>query len=170
MQLPTLSELKMSISSFIEREKISWRTLFSPLEMLAIMNRYRFIHFLVIGGTGVVINLGVTWFLTTFFFGLEDYFTAYICGLIANLLFNFVLYSKVVFGTSRDHTRRLIVFMIYSICMASFQAWLVSVLVPLIGLKFYLIVIAGVIGFFSIVNFFIFKLSLFKERLLGSEG
>ncbi len=164
MILPTLAELKQSFVSFVVHEQLTWRTLFHPRKMFGIFVRYRFLHFLIIGGAGAALGLGVTWALTTFVFGLENYFTAYLIGTAVSLVFNFTLYSVLLFKTSRDHLQRLAVFFVYIISMIVLQAMAVKTITPIVGLRFYLLVIAGVILLFSFINFLVFRLSIFKER------
>lgn len=164
MIFPRFHELASSLRGFIEREGLSWRIVFSPRAAFVILQRYGYLHFFATGVTGVLINLGLTWLLTTFVFGIERYFTAYLFGIVANLLFNFTLYSIAIFKTEHDHIKRLGVFVLYSLAMTWMQASLVKVVTPLVGLEFYLIVIAITILAFSFLNFFIFKLALFRER------
>src|SRR3989344_3263164 len=151
----------MNIREFLEREGITWRTLFSPMKVYGLLVRYKYAQFFVVGSCGVAINLGITWALTTFVFGLPNYFFAYLFGIIANLLFNFALYTISIFKTHENHLRRLVVFMAYSLIMAYIQATVVKLVTPVIGLQYYLFVIAATILFFSIVNFFVFRMSIF---------
>lgn len=154
----------MNIRAFLEKEGITLSILLSPIRIYDLLMRYRFLHFFVVGSTGVVINLGVTWGLTTFVFGLPNYFFAYLFGIAANLLFNFALYTIHIFKTQANHARRLAVFVIYSLAMTYIQATVVKFTTPIVGLQYYLLVIAATILFFSFVNFLVFKLSIFKEN------
>lgn len=164
MIVPSIRELRASFVSFIEEEQISWRILLRPLQVVRILLRHRFLHFLLAGGGGAFIGIGLTWILTTFVFGLENYFTAYLIGTGAALVFNFTMYSLVIFKTSRAHVRRLLVYFIYIVSVIVVQAILVKTITPLVGLRWYLLVIATLIGLFSVVNFMAFKLSIFKEH------
>jgi len=167
MHIPTIIELKRDFSLFCERERIGAAILLRPLSVVDILARYRFLHFLVIGGGGAVLGLGLIWFLTTFVFGLEGYFTAYLIGTGVSLAFNFTMYSLVIFKTSHQHARRLIVYFLYIIFIIAIQAAVVRTITPLVGLEWYLVVIASVVGLFSVINFLVFKLSIFKERDLA---
>ena len=126
------------------------------------MHSTRYLHFLVVGVTGVAINLGITAFLTELVFGREQYFSAYLIGLAANLLYNFILHTRVTFKTKGNHARRLAIFMAYSLCLAYIQAQCVKWLTAHVGVDWYLVVIASVIFFFSMLTFLLFKFVLFK--------
>jgi hypothetical protein len=129
-----------------------------------------FIRFLATGASGALLSIAITWALTTFVVGIDHYFTAYVVGIAANLLFNFTVYTIAVFKTTHDHLRRLAVFLFYGIVMAFLQGSLVHFITSLIGVSYYLWVIAGVIGVFAVLNFFVFKLSLFKEHAVGERA
>ena len=135
-----------------------------PLTVIDMLIRHRFLHFLVVGGGGAVLGLGITWSLTTFIFGLEHYFSAYLIGTAVALAFNFTMYSLVIFRTSREHIRRLAVYFVYITAVILVQAATVKIITPFVGLKWYLAVIASVVAAFSILNFLVFKLSIFNER------
>lgn len=130
-------------------------------KFISTVTRSRFPQFFIVGVCGVAINLGVTWLLTAFVFGLSGYFLAYLWGIAANLTFNFILYS-IIFGTKEGHVRRLAIFITYSLVMTFVQANVVRIATPMVGLRFYLFVIASTIFVFAVVNFFVFKLSIFK--------
>jgi putative flippase GtrA len=169
MIVPNLQELRRAVARFAVNEQISWNLVLHPFRIIDILLRYRFLHFLVVGGGGVALALGTTWVFTVFIFGLEGYFSAYLIGTVAGLLFNFTMYTLVIFRTSQSHGRRLAIYLTYMVCIIIVQAVLVRTITPLIGLQFYLLVITFVIGVFSTVNFFVFKLSLFKEEVYAQE-
>ena len=151
------------IKEFARREEITFRKLLDMPFVWNLLVRYRYVHFFATGVSGVLINLSVTWVLTTFLFGVDRYFTAYIFGIAANLAYNFTLYSIVIFGTKRRHVRRFLVFVIYSLIMTFIQAYIVKIITPVVGYEMYLLVIAATIFVFSTFNFFVFKLSFFRE-------
>lgn len=165
MMLPTITDLKEGFARLREREALTWSMLLNPVRVLSLLYKYKYVHFFIVGGSGVALNLGITWALTTFVFGLERYFDAYLIGISANLLWNFLLYSFAIFKTKGDHGRRLALFVAYFIAMTWFNTLIVRSIVERVGVEHYLIVIAGVILILSTVNFFVFKLSLFKERV-----
>ena len=150
--------------NFIKREELTPQILLNPLQLFRILFRYRFVHFFFVGGAGVSLNLFVTYLLTHYFFGLENYFTAYLVGVTLNLLYNFWMYTHIVFKTKQRHTLRLVIFVLYSLTLTYLQACLVKYITPIVGLQWYLLVIGGVILFFSFLSFLIFKLSLFREK------
>lgn len=164
MIFPSLAEVREALVVFAREEQLSWGLVFQPLRVIDIMLRHRFLHFLVVGGGGLAIGLGITWLFTTFIFGLEGYFTAYLIGTAAALIFNFTMYSLVIFRTSKEHVRRLAAYFVYILVIIIIQAQIVNFVTPLVGLKWYLLIIGSVIAVFSIINFLVFKLSIFKER------
>lgn len=128
-----------------------------------ILFRHKYLHFFLTGTSGVAINLLVTWILTTFVFGLTGYFTAYLIGTTVNLLYNFTLHTLVTFGTTSRHFFRLVGFVLYSIGITVVQALIVRSVTELIGLQYYLLVIATTIFILSAITFVVFKLFLFHE-------
>ncbi|MGB4076293.1 MAG: glycosyltransferase family 39 protein [Minisyncoccia bacterium] len=129
-----------------------------------------FVRFLLTGATGALLSLLITWGITTFVVGVEHYFSAYLVGIAVNLLFNFVAYTLAVFKTKHDHLRRLTVFLFYGIIMAFLQGATVQLITSIVGVQWYLPVIALVIGALALFNFLVFKLSIFKERASGEEA
>jgi len=131
--------------------------------MLAFLSRHRILPFLLTGGSGAMLNLGLTALLTELVFGREHYFSAYLLGLTANIVYNFVLHSRVTFCTRRQHGRRFLRFVAYNLAMTSLQAALVRTLVGLTGVDYYLPVIAGVILCFASVTYVVYRYWLFRE-------
>ena len=125
--------------------------------------KIRLIHFLFVGGTGVLINLLLTWFFTEFVFGIEQYFYGYLIGLIANLVYNFILHTVLTYKTKKKHMMRFQLFIAYSLIMSFIQAAVIKFITPRIGLEWYLVIIGTVILVFSLLTFVVFKLWLFKE-------
>jgi putative flippase GtrA len=125
--------------------------------------RLKITQFVLVGGTGVLIQLVVTWGFTNFVFGLDKYYIGYSIGLSLNLIYNFVMHTFVTFSAKRGHGKRFIGFIIYSLLMTLLQYLIVRGLVYLVGEKWYLLVIATVVLVFSIVTFLLFKFWLFKE-------
>jgi len=113
--------------------------------------------------TGVGLALLITWSLTEYVFGLENYFTSYLIGLAINLIYNFILHTKVSFHTKNHYPQRFVIFVIYSLLLASLQAVTVKILTPIFGIEFYLFVIASVILIYSTISYFIFKFIIFSE-------
>lgn len=122
-----------------------------------------FLRFFMTGTFGALLSISITWALTTYLVGTENYFNAYLVGVVANLFFNFLMYTMAVFKTKHDHIRRLGVFLFYGVVMAFLQATTVQLVTAHLGVAWYLVIIAITIAFFAILNFFVFKLSIFKE-------
>jgi putative flippase GtrA len=136
----------------------------NPVAVLQLLRDTRYLHFFVVGMSGVAMNLGITAGLTELAFGREHYFSAYLIGLGANLLYNFVLHTRITFRTSGGHARRLAIFLAYSLVLAYVQARVTKALVAWLGVDWYLVVIPSVILVFSVITFVIFKFILFKEE------
>ena len=146
------------------------RNLISPMWWLAFLHRTRYLHFFVVGMSGVAINLAITIVLTEFFFGRESFFTAYLIGLVVNLLYNFILHTAVTFKTEGNHVLRLVLFFVYSLSLAYVQARVVRYLTNVFGVDWYAVVIAGVILVFSVMTFLLFKFALFKRISPARRG
>jgi putative flippase GtrA len=132
-----------------------------PSWTVALFERYA--SFFVTGASGVLLNLGVTWALTTYVFGVDQYFRAYLIGLAVNLCYNFVRHAYVTFDPDGGYVRRFVYFIVYSLTMAALQAWTVRELVSLFGEVYYLVVIASVIFVFSTVTFVVCETWLFAD-------
>lgn len=147
--------------------------LLHPVEFIRLLIVHRYAHFFAVGATGVFINLSITAFFAELVFGREHYFSAYLVGLGANLIYNFVLHTAVTFKTKTNHARRLAIFVAYSLALTYLQAYLVKTITPIVGIDFYLLVIASVILVFSVATFVLFKFVLFREgdrQMLPEEG
>lgn len=142
---------------------ISFRDLISPLWWIAFLHRVRYLHFFAVGISGVGLNLAITVLLTELFFGREHYFSAYLIGLGANLIYNFVLHTFVTFKTEGNHAMRLVLFLGYSLALAYLQTRVVRYLTALVGVDWYAVIIASVILVFSAMTFVLFKFVLFKK-------
>ena len=128
------------------------------------LNQTRGLHFFLVGVTGVALNLTLTALFAEFVFGRANYFNAYLIGLFANLLYNFVLHTRVTFKTRGNHVRRLCIFFVYSLALAYLQAQIIKYLTDLVGVNWYIVVISSVIFVFSFVTFILFKFVLFKNE------
>lgn len=142
----------------------------NPRSGITFLLETRYLHFFMVGATGVVLNLALTAFFAELVFGREHYFNAYLIGLLINLLYNFALHTFVTFKTSSNHLYRLSVFFIYSLTLAYVQAYIVKHLTDWIGINWYIVIIASVIFIFSIITFLLFKFVLFKEEVGEERG
>ena len=150
--------------NFLKKEGIQGTNLFNPLAWGRMLWKHNIIQFLLVGGTGLIIQLLTTWLLTTFLFTLSTYYIGYSIGLGLNLIYNFIMHSNFTFKTKKNHSKRFTKFIIYSFSMALFQYVLVRSLVYLIGETWYLVIITSVIFVFSIITYIIFKFWLFKDK------
>ena len=132
-----------------------------PETLLVLFDKY--VSFFVTGVTGVALNLVITWSLTTFVFGVNQYFYAYLIGLAVNLIYNFARHAFVTFRTKSGHLTRFTLFIMYSLGMAGLQAVTVRELVDFVGESYYLVVIASVIFVFSTVTFVVCNYWLFND-------
>ncbi len=154
----------MNLKKFIEKENINFNNILSPKFVFNLLYKYKYIHFFLTGASGALVALIIIALLTEFIFGQEKYFTAYLIGLLLNLIYNFTLHTKISFKTKKKHIRRFTIFITYSLIMASIQATIVKIFTPILGLEYYLFVIASTILLFSIINFFSCKLLIFFEK------
>lgn len=142
---------------------MNFRDFLSPLWWIAFLHRVRYLHFFAVGMSGVALNLAITVSLTEFVFGREQYFSAYLFGLTANLIYNFILHTVLTFKTESGHVSRLVYFLAYSIILTYIQAKTVKMLTDVFGVDWYALIIAAVILAFSVVTFVLFKFVLFKH-------
>lgn len=151
------------LADFLKKNNLTGLNIFNVITWFNVLWNLKVIQFLLVGGTGVLLQLAVTCILTQFLFGVKQYYIGYAIGLIANLIYNFILHTKFTFNTKNKHKKRLIRFITYSLSVALFQYVLVRVITKLTGDAWYLLVIAIVILICSILTYFTFKLWLFKE-------
>ena len=148
----------------MKKKRIRKINVFNPFDWYYLLLKLRFLHFFLIGGTGVLLNITITAIFAELIFGRELYFYAYLIGLSINLLYNFTFHTLFTFKTKNKHVSRFIYFILYNLIMSFFQALVIKTIVNLIGINYYLFVIVGTIGTFFIINFIISKLFLFKEK------
>lgn len=140
-----------------------WGIVFHPVYLFSLLCNSRLIHFLSVGSAGAILNLFLTWSFTEFVFGQERYLDAFIIGIAGNLIFNFAFNTLITFKTKTRHARRFAGFVAYSLSMAGIQYYTVKSITPLVGIDWYLLVIAGVILAYAFLNFLFFKHVLFQE-------
>ena len=150
--------------SYLKEKGIYGKHFFNVKRWWALLMELKIIHFLFVGGTGVLIQLLLTWSLTHFVFGLDKYYIGYSFGLGANLIYNFVMHTKVTFEVKDGHFKRLIIFVIYALSMTFFQYKIVRFIVSKVGDEWYLLVISSIILIFSTITFVLFKFWLFKDN------
>lgn len=141
-----------------------------PLKIAAFLHRIRYLHYFAVGVSGVALNLGITVVLTELVFGRERYFSAYVIGLAAGLLYNFTLHTIVTFKTKDRHTSRLLFFLAYSLTLTYVQARVVKAITDTVGVDWYALVIATVILTFSVLTFIVFKLFVFRNRPVEADN
>lgn len=151
--------------------RFNFKKIYDPIYVFKYLFMKKFIHFLVIGSSGVFLNLLITFLLTRFVFlresfylGVKGYTISFLIGTLFNLIYNFILHTKITFKVKKNHGKRFAIFIIYSILMSSFQIWLNKMIVPVFGSEYHIFVDAGIILVFSIVTFIVFKLWVFKEK------
>ena len=152
------------VKKFLREEGITPKNFFNPFFMFRLLYKHKYLHFFSTGVTGVILNISAVWLTTEFLFGLENYFYGYIVGLAINLTYNFTMHTILTFKTKTEHVRRFFIFIAYSLIMSFIQAVIIKTITPIIGLKFYLFIIVGVIFLFSIFSFLFFKVWMFRDR------
>lgn len=150
-------------SKFLKKNGIVGNNIFNIALWIKMFWKLKVIQFLLVGGTGVLIQLLTTFILTEYVFELKLYYIGYSIGLILNLIYNFFMHTYFTFKTKKSHGKRLTGFIGYSLIMILFQYSVVRWIIWMVGEKWYLLVISTTILIFSIISFLIFKLWLFKE-------
>lgn len=139
------------------------------MKHLSALTRHRFFRFLVVGGSGAALNIGITFLLTHFVLGAERYFTAFLVGTIFNFFYSFTFYTVSIFKTRERHAERFVAFSGYGILMTVVQLYLVHQITAFVGATWYLPVIASVIFVGACVNYVVFKSSIFKVEDITSR-
>lgn len=130
---------------------------------LAFAHRKRIAHFFITGVSGVMLNMLITWLLTEFVFGVDRYIIGYFVGTTVNICYNFFIHSILTFKTRKRHTRRFVIFVLFSIGSTAIQVGIVHLLTLYFGRAYYLPIIASTILVLSVLSFLFFKHSLFNE-------
>lgn len=144
---------------------LSWSLVLNPVFIFATLYHHRFTRFLFVGGTGAFLNLALTWFFTTFVFGIGGYLDAFLIGIAGNIIYNFFLNTIVTFKTTKRHGRRFVGFVLYSLAASALLYHTVKLVTPIFGIEWYLAVITAVILAYAVVNFSFFKYILFRETV-----
>lgn len=133
------------------------------VERLNSVNKIKtFIKFSFSSGLGVFINLLLTFILTEGLFGKQHYFYAYTIGLTVGLLVQFIMHIKYTFKKSIDIKKKFGQFMSYSVIMTLIQASTVKAISDVLGVDYYIFIIAFVICIFYIINYLVNSKVVFK--------
>ena len=175
------------IKKYFRQENITLNNLLNPEFAIKFLLKTRYPHFFAIGATGVALNLFISWFFVEIVFFKSKYLLfnmqfksstfGVIIGETAHLIYNFCLHTIFTFRTKKQHKKRFIFFVVYSLII-TYLATLPAILIvrnfferifPLINLNFlagfeYLVAACFVILFFSFFNFAVFKIWLFKDK------
>lgn len=124
----------------------------------------QFLRFLLVGGSGALLNLVVSWGAVKYWLGMDMYLMGSALGLIVNIIYNFFAYSYFAFNSRQRDLRTFIVFLVYSMCTIIVYLSLLRIAVSFMGPSWYLVASAVIIGVLAIVNFFIAKTAIFIRR------
>lgn len=151
------------LAKFLKENNLYGKQFFNVIQWTKVFWALKIIQFVLVGGTGALIQLGTTFILTQFIWGVELYYLGYSFGLGLNLIYNFILHTKFTFKSKKNHKKRFIVFTIYSLTLTLAQYLTVRGLVNYFGEKWYMVVIASAIIVCATISFFLYKFWLFKE-------
>ena len=124
----------------------------------------KFTQTLLTGGSGALLSLLVTSILTEFVFSREQYFTAYLVGVAVGVMYVFAIFIRVVFKTDTHVWKRFAFFSLYMTFLVVLQTFAVKSIVSIVGVDWYLVVIACVIGILSFINYFVYKNFIFANK------
>ena len=117
---------------------------------------------MMVSGSGALLALLVTASLTEFVFGREDYFLAYLIGVVVSVGYSFFFLSRKVFRSPEKKTSRFVLFLLYMTFLVLIQVTGVKYLVGLFGVDWYLPVIAGIMFAISLMSFLVYKFIIFR--------
>ncbi len=168
------------ISDFIENENLSFKNILNPFFIFNILHKYRYTYYLLIGISGLLLNLVLSFIFSIYLFpnGLFDFKNTTVgifIGLTINFIYNFILHILITFENKDNFWKKFIQFISYSL----FVTYLIIIPVTVfltdifgdvllnLGYLFlakyiYLIITSFMVFLFSIINFLIFKLWMFK--------
>lgn len=163
-------------------KEINYKELKNPINLIKFLWKTKYIHFFITGTSGVLINLVFAFIFVeyvftnpsyNFFITIQNTTIGIIIGTSINLIYNFILHTNMTFKTKKNHTKRFLIFIIYSLFVSYFinlpltilfRNFLEKTLPEFISSYSYLISSAFVILFVSCFTFIFFKLYLFKEK------
>jgi dolichol-phosphate mannosyltransferase len=121
---------------------------------------HKFMLFVLGGGLGFLINLGITYALTEFM-GIW-YMVSYTAGAIVNVAFNFLFHLKVTFKR-KGYLRRRFAYFLIATAVVFCISWIsVFAATEVFGLH-YLVSIVLVTAAVSLINFLLNKFWVFKD-------
>jgi putative flippase GtrA len=123
---------------------------------------WEYIKTMAVSGSGALVSILITAGLTEYVFGREHYFTAYIIGVAIGVVYAFIMLSKKVFQGDRNHGKRFMWFSLYMALLVVLQTLVVKSLVGMLGVSWYLPVIAGTMLVVSFISFAVYKYFIFR--------
>jgi putative flippase GtrA len=124
----------------------------------------KLIKFLLVGTSGIALNLIITGLLQQFVFEESYFYLASIIGTLVNLLYNFFLHTFFTFETKQKHKRRFTFFTVYTISLATIQEIIIATITPILGLEYLIVFKAAIVACFAVVTYIFFNFILFKEK------
>jgi putative flippase GtrA len=135
----------------------------APSQQVSFLKRRKaFFYTLLTGGSGALLSVVVTYLCVEYIFGIEEYFTAYLLGVVCGVVYAFAVFAFAVFKTTERLVRKFALFSGYMAVLVIVQAAAVNMLVPIVGSEYYLVVIVGVIAALSIVNYGVYANIIFR--------
>lgn len=127
---------------------------------LATINKKEIFFYCLGGGTGALVNFGVTYLIVSIA-GL-NYIIGLTAGSFVNLTFNFLFHRALTFKVKTEPVKRAVIYYIFGVILFFITLALAVFLKSTIGLN-YLIAQIIATGASVIINFFASKLIVFKK-------
>ncbi len=125
---------------------------------------YALLRTLATGGSGALLSILVTYVCVEYLFGKEGYFTAYLTGVAIGVIYAFGVFAFAVFKTTEHLLRRFVLFALYMALLVVVQSVIVRAVVSVVGVDYYLHVIALTIAALSLVNHLVYSRYIFVTR------
>lgn len=147
-----LSQLPLMEVTSADQEKAKPQSFFS----------YALLSTLATGGSGALLSIVITYLCVEYLFGKEGYFTAYLTGVAIGVIYAFAVFAFAVFKTTEHLLRRFAIFSAYMALLVVVQSVIVRVAVSVVGVDYYLVVIALTIAALSLVNHLVYSRYIFR--------
>jgi putative flippase GtrA len=122
----------------------------------------KILRFLIVGARGFIIHYGVTVLFTELFFGTQNYFYAYILGMVLSLTHNFYYFTASVFEQNRSQ-EAILKYLAFALAMNTAQAFTVREAVAWLGHTLYWLVIPVLITVFASTSYVVYNEFIFTK-------
>ena len=128
------------------------------------LSHRRYVTFIIGGGIGLALNIGITFILTALFS--IWHMASYLFALAFSTIFVFAYHRRITFNNPSRTRRRFAKFALLTLLLVALN-WLLVLFLTEALLVYYIFAIIGVTFAISIINYYFNKLWVFRNDGLG---